>query len=338
MPHESSLTVVIPHFNHGHLIHEQLEAILSQSLQPAKVIIVDDASTDNSVSAIRQLIAKRPGVELVCMEVNSGPVGVNSEGLDRVATEYVTFLAADDLILPGLLEHSVSVLDAYPNAAVCSALTRVEGRGGQWVLPHEQARPSSKPAYLSPEQVRSRLTRIGSWYLGCTAIYRTAQLRASGGFSAALHSFADEFMFNVLALQHGACFLPEVLAVNRQQVGGYAVRSTSRFERSRQILEESSRLMATKYTSLFPQELAARSNARMLFALASRQLDGFHAQMEELAAAARPVVGDSLFLFCSRSVTRLLRLAFFCALRPRDLPRVVVGRLVRMFKRGSTLR
>ena len=118
-----SVTAVIPHYNHGHLIGKQLNSIFSQSVQPTKIIIIDDASTDDSVSVIQELIAGRPNVDLICRENNSGVVAVNNHGLHLADTDYIILSSADDEFLPGFFEKSLNLLHKYPEAALCSTIT-----------------------------------------------------------------------------------------------------------------------------------------------------------------------------------------------------------------------
>ena len=47
---QSTLSVVMPNFNHGHYLKEALESVLAQSFKPLEVIVVDDASTDDSLA------------------------------------------------------------------------------------------------------------------------------------------------------------------------------------------------------------------------------------------------------------------------------------------------
>ena len=226
-----SLSVLIPNFNHGHLIGDQLRAILSQSLQPEKIVIVDDASTDNSVEIIRELISGQTSVELICKSENSGVVALVNEFVLRTTSDYVTVLAADDIVLPGLFEQSLELLREHPEAAICSAVSYTESGTGAYVTPGPSAYPTNVPEYLNPPRVLGLLTRREDWFMGDTIILRREALLAEGLFDPALLSYADGFMYRVLALRYGACFIPRILAINRVFGTGYS-SSTTRDEKS----------------------------------------------------------------------------------------------------------
>ena len=60
-----TLSVLVNNYNYARFIGEALEAILNQSYRPSEVIVVDDASIDNSVEIIHQFVKRDPIVHLV---------------------------------------------------------------------------------------------------------------------------------------------------------------------------------------------------------------------------------------------------------------------------------
>lgn len=323
-----SLSVVIPNFNHGHLIGDQLRSIFSQTVQCSRIIIIDDASTDNSVSTIRQLISGHPNVELVCKTENSGVLKIMNEGLHLAESECVAFLAADDKTLPHFFEKSLSLLSSYPDAALCSGVVLVQYHAGDYVSPRWTMYPCSTPGFLGPGQVRESLLRSDGWFAGNTTVFRRQPLLAVGGFDPELKSFSDGFISRVLALRHGACFIPEPLAIWRRVDRGYAGSTSSDEQTLEQVLIGSNTRMKTIYSDLFPPELLARCSARMLFGVLSAKLDRFEQRTRSIVEAVQPVAGSSLLLFAVRSSKLILKVLVFFVLRPYDILRVVLSKLV----------
>jgi len=324
-----SLTVVIPNFNHGHLIEDQLRSIFAQTVQPAKILVIDDASTDNSVSVIRSLISSRKNVEVICKEANSGVVRAMNDGLHVAETECIGFLAADDMILPGMFEKSLALLARHTEAALCSGVSLVHHLSGNHEVPNRAAYPCSTSAFLNPAGVRSSLLVLEDWFMGNTTIFRREPLLAAGGFDLDLGSFADGFLSRVLALRHGACFIPEPLAIWRRVDAGYASstrRDDGGFE---QIMLIANARMSTTFKDLFPSDLIARCTARMLFRVLCARLDNFEARVRELLVAVQPVALGSMFPLVIRWATRILKLLLFGMLRFRDIPRVALSKLAR---------
>jgi len=108
------------------------------------------------------------------------------------------------------------------------------------------------------------LMREDGWFMGNTTLYRRAPLLSIEGFPEELGSFTDGYVSRVLALGHGACFSPEVLAAWRRLEGGFAWSHTVDRERLVQLMEAARRKM-TEPTSPFPIGYAERWQRRYLF-------------------------------------------------------------------------
>jgi glycosyltransferase involved in cell wall biosynthesis len=325
-----SLTVLIPNYNHGHLIGEQLASVFSQSVEPTKIIIVDDASTDDSVSIIQRLISSQRNVEFLRREKNSGVVSVMNESLRLVATDYVTFLAADDMTLPGFFEKSLTLLARHPEAALCSGISYVQRYSGIQIWPDWTRYPCSAPGFVSRDRVREMFLRIESWIAGNTVIFRSEPLLALGEFDPKLRSFCDAFLYRVLALRHGVCFIPEPVGIQRPNDSGYSSSDTRDETSFEEIVIHSNARMTTDFADLFPVELIARNNARMVFRLLATKLANFLAHTRAVVEATQPMRGSLLLLFVVRWVIQILRLLFFCLLRFRDIPWETLSRLSRI--------
>ena len=278
-----SLTVVLPNYNHGRVIGRQLEAIFSQSRAPEKVLIFDDASTDDSVERIRALIAGRANAELIARERNAGVIAAMNEGLDRARTEYITFAAADDQMLPGLVEHSLAMLERHPQAAFSSAISRIEQGTSTTAVPLPPAYPCDRACFISPDRTAQLLMHRETWFQGTTIVHRRRFLAEAGGFRPELRSFCDGFAYLVEALRHGSCFIPEPLAVWHRDVRGYSTATSREAEAMNQILQNVTALMAGPFASVFPPAVRQRVAQRLRF----RALSAGRGRLAQLALFAR---------------------------------------------------
>jgi glycosyltransferase involved in cell wall biosynthesis len=249
-----SLSVVIANFNHGHYLQESLKAILNQSYRPIEVIIIDDCSTDNSVDVIKSFAHLDSTVRFYRNDKNMGTLYSGNRGLSLATGEYVYFGAADDCICPGLFEKSITILAKYPNAGLCSALIYKIGPSGEnlgWI---RTPVISNKPSFFLPKDIINKLNLYGSWFAGQTVIYRRdALVNDLGEYHTELGHRADHFFNYALALNHGACFIPEVLATYRILPTGYAERAFANIDFNRKTFENLIDLMrSNKFASLFP--------------------------------------------------------------------------------------
>ncbi len=249
----SILSVIIPNYNHAHYLPTALESILGQAVSPIEVLIYDDASTDDSVRVIQELCRRHQNIRLVCNPENLGPVHGMNRGLEIASGDYIFFMAADDVILPGFFERCLGLLARYPDAALCSTLSRIIDETGTDHGEYPSPLVRRHEAFLNPVNSLRILRSHGPWFMGNTTVYRRRLLMAAGGFDPSLRSFCDGFIAQVLALRHGACYIPEPLACWRRTRTGYAATDNSVWQQRLQIREHAAQVMRTTFRDTFPE-------------------------------------------------------------------------------------
>jgi glycosyltransferase involved in cell wall biosynthesis len=249
-----TLSVLMPNYNHAKYIGEALKAILNQSYRPIEVIVIDDASTDNSIGIIREFVEHDPIIRLVVNEKNMGVVHNLNKLLELAKGDYVYFAAADDKILLGFFERSMNLLAQNPQAGLCSALTLIIDEENRNKGLHPTFIISRKECFVTPEKARRILKKAGNWIPGNTAILKRKALIDSGGFIPELHSFSDGFLYHVIALKYGFCFIPEPLVCWRRMDSGYAMSTGSNPDIMNEITRHAVNLMQTTYSELFSKE------------------------------------------------------------------------------------
>jgi len=112
----SSVSVVVPCYRYGHFLAQSVGSALND--QPGvdvRVLIIDDASPDDSADRARQLAAKDPRIEVLVHPVNRRHIATYNEGLLEWADgDYTVLLSADDRLTPGALTRAAALLDAHP--------------------------------------------------------------------------------------------------------------------------------------------------------------------------------------------------------------------------------
>ena len=292
------LSVVMPNYNHAHFLSESLQATLDQCYRPLEVIVVDDASTDNSVEIIERLAQRSPFVRLVRNERNQGGIAAAKRGLALASGEYVYFAAADDRVLPGLFAKSMNLLTQYPTAGLCSTLSAVMNEEGQYKGLVQSGIISRRECFLPPEEVLATLRQRGAWFMGNTAIYRRSALIEAGGFIPELGHYCDGFIDLVLALKYGACFIPEPLAMWRKMKGTYSERMSGDLDVMLGIMGTAGRLMRSTYRDLFPADYVDAWEKEFLFEMGKSFIASSQtAQVEGLRRLLQsPSLVDKAFL------------------------------------------
>jgi glycosyltransferase involved in cell wall biosynthesis len=112
------VSVIVPCFNYGRFLPDAVHSVLSQNDVEPEVIIVDDASTDDS-AAVAQRIAKADSrVAVVRHQTNTGHVVAFNHGYCEATGDFIVRLDADDLLTSGSLARSVALFDSFPSVGL----------------------------------------------------------------------------------------------------------------------------------------------------------------------------------------------------------------------------
>ncbi len=182
-----TLSAIIPNYNHGHCIGRALRAYLAQSVRPKEIIVIDDASTDDSVDMVEAFARQDPIVRLLRNETNLGTHPAANRGIGAACGDYVHVTASDDEVLPGFVEKSLRVLSRYPQAGLCwsdNMTCDVESK----VRNANRLRLCSDPRYFSPDEIVAGLGRNHiPCFSGHSSVIRRSALREAGMLIPELH-------------------------------------------------------------------------------------------------------------------------------------------------------
>lgn len=265
MKPQSSLSVLIPNYNHALCLPESLGAILSQSYCPLEIIVADDASTDNSIEVLESFAKKYKIIRIVKNKRNLGAVGNANKLLELAKGKYVYFASADDRVIPGFFEQSIKMLEQYPHAGLCSGLAQLMNESGIDKGLYRSRIISAKSSFFPPDQCLKMLQKHGNWMVGCTLIFQRQALLDANGFIADLGPYVDGFSQQVVALRLGACFIPKPLAYWRRTESGYSVTQGRDIEMHLKRIDSMINLMSTTYRELFPYEYIKKYEYECLF-------------------------------------------------------------------------
>jgi len=112
------VSVIVPSYNGARFLPESLDSILAQSYPRIEILLLDDASTDDTPD-----VAARYGdrITYVRQPVNRGIYHNVNDGIRRAAGELVAVYHADDVYLPTIVEREVAYLTAHPDVAAVFA-------------------------------------------------------------------------------------------------------------------------------------------------------------------------------------------------------------------------
>ncbi len=106
-------TIIMPNFNCGSYIESAIKSALAQTIDSLEVVIVDDASTDDSVARVRRVAERFPDqVRLFVQPVNQGSAAARNRALEESRGEWLAVLDSDDLMAPDRLERLIALAKA----------------------------------------------------------------------------------------------------------------------------------------------------------------------------------------------------------------------------------
>jgi glycosyltransferase involved in cell wall biosynthesis len=210
------VSVVIPCRNAAATIDRALRSVRAQTYAPLEIILVDDASTDET--AARLAAWQAPDLRVLRLPRNGGAAAARNAGIAEARGTFVAFLDADDEWLPEKLARQVAALAAQPAAALIGCRSRyVRNDGGAEILLH-----GDRAAATGTEAWRVLLAH--SFLATPTVVVRRAALERVGGFDAALPLGEDQDLWIRLALIGAVAFIDQPLVRVHQQSGGLSGR------------------------------------------------------------------------------------------------------------------
>lgn len=189
-----AFSIVLPCFNCAETIESTLASVQAQTITDWEAICVDDGSSDDTI-AVLERIAKEDSRIRILSQTNAGPSRARNHGVAQAQGEFVAFLDADDLWLPGKL---ASVADAFHSDvdAVFGRITffRLEGEDD-----------------VTTSTVRPGIAKLQD-FLGenpvCTlsnlSVKRSVFLE-TGGFDESMH-FSEDLEWLIRGLANGLAF------------------------------------------------------------------------------------------------------------------------------------
>lgn len=109
------VSVVIPTYNRAALLARAIDSVVSQTVEPLEILVVDDGSTDDTKTLIRE---RYPQIRYLAQE-NRGVSAARNRGIAESQGELIAFLDSDDAWVESKLEKQIAAMDGDPHAPIC---------------------------------------------------------------------------------------------------------------------------------------------------------------------------------------------------------------------------
>lgn len=251
------VSVIIPTFSRPRLLARAVESARAASSTPPEIIVVDDASTDETAEVCRRL----PGVRYVRLERNQGVAGARNVGLLASTREYVAFLDDDDRRLPGSLDLQTAKLEEHPAAGFCC---------GPVLFADAEGRPTGEvgaPGAAGGESVFWSLLQLDYFVQPVGVVARKQAILAAGLLKQRLGGIDDWDLWVRLAELFPVVTVSEPVGVYRRPTPGSEQGSADFARDSLRLLRHQRELMKLPLAAAAPPEVrraARRQTARRL--------------------------------------------------------------------------
>jgi glycosyltransferase involved in cell wall biosynthesis len=203
----SSVSVVIPSYKYGHFLEEAVSSVLDdQDGVDVRVLIIDDASPDDSAEVASKIAAREPRVEVIVHEENKRNIATFNEGLLEWAEgDYCVLMSADDRLTPGALRRAADLLDAHPSVGFVygSSLWFMNGSP----VPQARTKVRGWSVWAGSSWLERRFRQAESPITSPEVVVRTSLQKRVGGYDAQLPHAADMEMWMRLAANADVGFI-----------------------------------------------------------------------------------------------------------------------------------
>lgn len=205
------VTVICLCYNQARFVEEAINSVLAQTYPHIQLVVVDDASTDDSVPVIRRLVALHPEIEFLSLTQNVGNCKAFNQALERAKGEYIIDLAADDILLPRRVARGVEALSSAHGA--CD----VQFTDAEWVAEdgsHLYWHSDRFPHHTIPQGniYKDLISRF--FICSPTVMFRRDVIQSLGGYDENL-AYEDFDFWIRSSRSFRYCYTPEMLVKKR---------------------------------------------------------------------------------------------------------------------------
>ena len=215
----NKVSVIIPNYNHGHLIEYAIISIFEQSDKHDEIIVIDDGSTDNSVQVIKNLQKKVTILKLITCKNNNGVLRAGMLGVKECSGDILNFRAADDIMPKDAIKHGKRAFTKYPKSKIAfGEINFFHQDVGTGTI--ESLKLSDEIKFFSSKDLLKLWRPDFNLPEPACFVSKSALLEQGGLFEEAKW-YSGWLCFTSIALKYGLTFIPAVLNSFRLDSNSY---------------------------------------------------------------------------------------------------------------------
>jgi glycosyltransferase involved in cell wall biosynthesis len=257
------VSMVMPVHNGARWLEEAIASVLAQSFADFELILVDDASRDDSPAIMTAAAARDPRIRYLRLDTNVGLPAALNHGFAQARGEFHSWTSDDNLLRPAMLERLLGVFAAQPEADIAYAdFTLIDDQGND--LGHSRVGPVERLLHGN---------NIGACFL-----YRRDVTEALGGYDIGLFGVEDYDFWLRAAQRFTFAELHEDLYLYRKHGGSLTSKRADQIHALTALIVERA----------LPDQLPARSRSEILLGLALKSQRRWRFDLVRRALAAHP--------------------------------------------------
>jgi glycosyltransferase involved in cell wall biosynthesis len=193
--------------------------VLGQLGCEVRILIIDDASTDDSLASARLLAAEDNRIQVRMHEKNRGHIATYNEGIEWLSADYMLLLSSDDMLAPGALARAIALMEAdqsigfvYGTSVRFTEEANIEAAAVERMTRTDVAAPTIEVGITF---IRRFCATPVNPIEAATAVVRTSLQKRVGGYRPELPHAGDMEMWLRLAAHAKVGFVPTVQAFTR---------------------------------------------------------------------------------------------------------------------------
>lgn len=234
------ISVIMPSFNHGKYVGEAIESVLNQTINDLELIIIDDASHDNSRDIIKRLSENDQRIKPKFNQKNMGIASTLNQAISYSEGKYIAFIASDDLWAPSKLKRQLEILENNNDLVLWCEGKIINSKG-------EENNLHFTEYYGVPKESGSIFEELikGNYIFGSSIMLKTENLRELM-LDENLKYLNDHKLYLDLAYKYKYYFIPDALAKYRIHGENTTFRNISEWNKDAMILSD---YLLTRYGS-----------------------------------------------------------------------------------------
>lgn len=178
----TTLAIILPHYNYENYILELLDSIKNQTYKDFTLYIVDDASTDNSVSIIKEFISQHSDLKIKYIRHESNRfigAALNTGHIEALKNnhKFISWITSDNIYSPNCFEELVNCIESSDKSFIYSSFYYLYSDGNKVVAPKEEYFPK---AFIT-----------NRWSQGMCFIYKKEVYEIVGSFAEGINHVQD---------------------------------------------------------------------------------------------------------------------------------------------------